>query len=102
MTPFRLTPQAVSDIFEIWSHIAEDNMEAANRVESAIFAACMLVADGPLRGQLRTDLTVLPVRFWTIQRYPNYMLVYDPATSPVQIIRVLHGMRDVTHVLSAT
>lgn len=53
----------------------------------------------PLAGQIRQDLTALPLRFWTLRRFPNYLIVYDPAAMPVQVIRILHGMRDVKRLL---
>ncbi len=33
MSSYQLTPQAVEDLFEIWSYIAGDDLDAANRVE---------------------------------------------------------------------
>jgi plasmid stabilization system protein ParE len=99
MRGFRFTPQASDDLFEIWSYIAGDNIEAADRVEDAIYECCAFVAEAPLRGHVRNDLTDLPVRFWTVQRYPNYRIVYDPNTSPLQIIRVLHGARNLARLL---
>ena len=100
MTLFRLTPEATADLFEIWSYIAAHSPQAADRVENAVYRACAFVAAGPLRGQTRQDLTDRPLRFWTVQRYPNYIVVYDPTTSPVQIIRILHGMRNVRRILA--
>jgi plasmid stabilization system protein ParE len=98
---FRFTPQAIDDLFEIWNYIARDNLDAADRVESAVYEACALIADAPLRGQVREDLTALPLRFWTLPRFPNYTIVYDPATGPVQIIRILHGRRDLKRILKS-
>ncbi len=99
MTAYRFTPQASGDLFEIWSYIAADNPEAAGRVENAIYEACARIAQMPLAGQVRKDLTALPLRFWTLARYPNYLIVYDPAATPLQIIRILHGKRDVKSIL---
>lgn len=50
MSSYELTPLASADVFEIWAYIAEDNGEAANRVEQAIREACTFVAHAPLRG----------------------------------------------------
>ena len=102
MSGYRFTPQAVDDLFEIWHYIASDNREAANRVESAIFEACAFVAESPLRGHRRTDLTPLALRFWNVQPYRNYVIVYDPATKPVHVVRILHGARDVPAILGKT
>jgi antitoxin ParD1/3/4 len=101
MSPYRLTPKAKVDLRSIWSYIAADNPNAADRVEHAIYDACAFLASGPLRGRSRTDLTNLPVRFWTVLRYPRYVLVYDPAKKPVTIIRILHGARDITRELKS-
>lgn len=99
MIRYRLTPQADEDVFEIWSYIARDSVEAANQVEAAIYEACAFVAEAPMRGHIRRDLIRLPLRFWTVQPYRNYMVVYDPATSPLEIIRVLHGGRNIPVIL---
>lgn len=48
-------------------------------------------------GQERHDLTSKPVRFWPV--HPNYMIIYDPMRSPVQILRVYHAARLLDTVL---
>ncbi len=40
MERYELTPEAVSDLFEIWNFINRDNPEAADRVEAAVLRAC--------------------------------------------------------------
>ncbi len=99
MEKYQLTPQAVSDLFEIWNFINQDNPEAADRVEEAVFRACDLLAGSPLAGRVREDLTPLPLRFWVVQPYSNYLIVYDPEKKPLQIIRILHGARDLPAIL---
>jgi antitoxin ParD1/3/4 len=99
MEKYRLTPEAVSDLFEIWNFINQHNPEAADRVEEAVFRACDLLADAPLVGRVREDLTPLPLRFWVVQPYSNYLIVYDPEKKPLQIIRILHGARDLPAIL---
>lgn len=99
MIVYRFTSQALDDLLEIWQRIAADNPEAADRVENAIYDACALIAKSPFAGQIRKDFTALPLRFWTLGRYPNYLIIYDPASTPIQIIRILHAMRDVKQIL---
>ena len=48
---------------------------------------------------LREDITKAPLRFWTVQAFPNYLIVYDPASEPLQIIRILHSSRDIQAIL---
>ena len=99
MSSYRLTPQAVDDLFEIWSHIASDDPAAADRVEEAVYEACTLLGNTPLAGRIREDLTALPLRFWLVQPYQNYWIVYDPHSEPLQVIRILHGARNLPRIL---
>jgi plasmid stabilization system protein ParE len=99
MSGYVLTPLATADIFNIWSYIAEDNENVANRVEQAIYDACVLLADNPLRGHPRPDLTTRALRFWTVTRYRNYTVVYRPETVPLQIVAVLHRKRNLRRIL---
>ena len=99
MSAYALTPLAKADVFQIWSHIAEDSEAAADRVEQAIYEACAFVAEAPGRGHSRPDLTTRSLRFWTLTRYPNYMVVYRPATAPLQVVAVLQGKRNIKRTL---
>jgi plasmid stabilization system protein ParE len=99
MSVYALTPLAKADIFDIWSYIANDSEEAADRVEQSIYDACAFVAEAPLRGHSRPDLTTRSLRFWTLTRYPNYTVVYRPETVPLQVVAVLHGKRNVRRIL---
>ncbi len=66
MNGWQLTPEAVEDLFDIWAYVARDNPDAANHVEQAIYLACDLLAESPLAGRTRGDLTPLPLRFWLV------------------------------------
>lgn len=67
MNGYQFTPQAADDLADIWTFIARDSLDAADRVESVIFRACELIAGSPFAGSTRRDLTELPVRFWVVQ-----------------------------------
>ena len=101
MSGYQFTPEALNDIFELWSFIAADSVDAANRVEEAVYAACALAAESPLAGRVREDLTALPVRFWLVQPYRNCWIVYDSKTTPLQVVRVLHSARNISRILKA-
>ena len=100
MASFRLTPAAIDDLDAIWLHIYKDNPSAADAVEEQVRLACAMLAEGPTRGSERRHRTELPGRFWTLPRYPNYIIVYRPDSTPLEIIRVLHGMRDLKRLLN--
>jgi plasmid stabilization system protein ParE len=99
MSSFVVTPRAKADIFDIWAYIADHNQDAADRVEQAIFDACAFLAEAPDRGHFRPDLTPRPLRFWTLSRYPNYVIVYRPEKPPLRIVAVMQGKRDIQHIL---
>jgi plasmid stabilization system protein ParE len=89
---FRLTFKARDDLFDIWTYIARHDGEAADRLETQVMQACEQLANRPDLGHFRRDLTDKPVRFYAV--HTNYLLVYDPATEPIEILRILHGARD--------
>ena len=47
MSRYRLTPKATADLRSIWAYIAADNVEAADRVEEAIYDTCAFLAGMP-------------------------------------------------------
>lgn len=87
------TARALQDFEDIWNYIARDSVDAANRVETAILEACSGLAEHPFAGKTRVDVSSESVRFWTVSRYPNYIVVYRPHTTPIEIVAVLHGKR---------
>jgi plasmid stabilization system protein ParE len=97
MTRYELTKEALGDIDELWLYIAEDSIDAANRVSDAILDACDLLSEQPLVGHARPDLTERPVLFWSSGKY---LIVYRPETNPIRIIAVFHSSRDVATLLT--
>lgn len=47
-------------------------------------------------GHLREDLTDKPVLFWPVG---SYLVIYNPVRKPIEIVRVLHGRRDLPRLL---
>lgn len=95
--PFVLTRGAEDDLQRIDSYLFLSNHEAAERVGRALEEAMDLLSERPLIGHERPDLTTRPFRFWPVH---SYLIVYDPRTSPLQIIRVVHGATDVASRLT--
>jgi plasmid stabilization system protein ParE len=95
MKRFKLSPEAAEDIREIWAYIAADSIKAARHLRLQIFEACQRIADNPGIGHSREDLTEKPVLFWPTG---SYLIIYI-ARKPVEIVRVLHGARDIPSLL---
>ena len=96
MKRFKLSPEAAHDIRDIWSFIAQDNIRAARKVRLQLFEACQLLADNQKIGHRRDDLTEEPVLFWPVG---SYLVIYDPNSRPIAVVRVVHGARDVPSLL---
>ncbi|MFN0103297.1 MAG: type II toxin-antitoxin system RelE/ParE family toxin [Bryobacteraceae bacterium] len=65
MTGYELSPEAETDIFEIWRVIAENGVAAANRVEDELLETFGSLARFPGQGQFRRDLSGR-LRFWPV------------------------------------
>ncbi len=99
MSPrYQLTASAQRDVDQIADFIAEDNVDAALRVHEALEAAFRHLAEMPEMGHTRADLTVRPLKFWSVY---SYLIVYDPARAPLTVVAVLHGARDVENILKS-
>lgn len=97
MSPgYVLTAEATANINDIASFVAQDGIEAALRVLDAGEHALEMIGDVPGVGHSRPDLTERPMKFWPVH---SYLVVYDPASSLVRILAVLHGAREVERVL---
>lgn len=99
MKPFVLTPRAEQDVSDIWDYIAADNIEAADRVLDALEKALHNLAKNPGIGHMREELADRRHRFFPVY---SYLIVYRLETKPLQVIRVLHGARDVENILRLT
>lgn len=98
MKQFVLTRPAERDLDQIKRFLIEKAGPAITRkVFQEIRGAIKLLGNEPGVGHVREDLSSRPVKFWPVY---SYLIVYNPETKPVQIIRVLHGMRDVEGIFN--
>ena len=95
-----LSPRARRDLLEAVRWIAKDNKLAAQGLRAAIVACARRIGEYPEIGSIRTELADDPVRFLPLTGFP-YIVVYDRSFRPPLILRVLHGARDIPHVLQA-
>jgi plasmid stabilization system protein ParE len=95
---FVLAPAARDDLVEIWDYYAVivDNIDLADRIRDEFFSAFAELAQTPGMGHYRTDLVAEPLRFWKVH---EYLIIYRSENKPLEIVRVLHGKRDVQALL---
>jgi toxin ParE1/3/4 len=85
------TSQADADLTQIALHIAEQNPEAADHWLEIIDEKCQALSRMPEIGRKRFDLAN-GLRSFAVK---NYVIFYRPFPNGIQVIRVLHGARDI-------
>jgi len=85
------SPEAENDLDEIWLYIAQDNPYYADKLLDEIEETSRKLARFPNMGRNRDELHL------GLQSFPvgMYLIFYMPISGGINIIRVLHGMRDI-------
>lgn len=91
MKSYRLTNLAQADIDSAWLYIAKDRETAADRFVERLHGHFGLLAENPLIGECRSDLA----DGLRLSIVGNYVVLHRLAGDRIQIVRVIHGARDV-------
>jgi toxin ParE1/3/4 len=83
-------PEARADLIELWSHIAEDSIDAADQALARLHDAFTRLGRTPGMGHQREDLADTRHRFWTVY---SCVIAYRWETTPIRIVAVVHGAR---------
>jgi toxin ParE1/3/4 len=94
---YQVSPAASCDLDAVWDYIAQDKPGAAANFLNKLRDHFLMLAQNPLLGESREEL--LP----NLRSFPvgNYVIYYRPESTrnyAVEILRVLHGGRDVNAV----
>ncbi|HVU87403.1 MAG TPA: type II toxin-antitoxin system RelE/ParE family toxin [Pirellulales bacterium] len=85
-------PEARDDLRDIWNYlIGNASVERADAVLDRVKAACDRYASHPELGEVRHDLAP-DVRCFTTD---SLVIFYAPTSDGIQIVRVIHGARNV-------
>jgi toxin ParE1/3/4 len=84
------TPAADDDLWEILLYIARDNEDAAFRLIDKIEERLSLLAEFPNAGPSRPELMA------NVRSFPvgNYLIFYQPIDDGIEVLRVVHGARN--------
>jgi toxin ParE1/3/4 len=94
---YQLSPEAQQDLTEIKAYyLGQTGVRVARYVTGELTRAFQFLAATPGAGHKREDLTDEPVKFWQVF---SYLIIYDPATKPLGIARVLHASQDLATLL---
>lgn len=87
----RFTEPAIQDLEEIYDYIARENIEAAERLIARFQKHWRTAAENPgigrKRDQWHSNLRSI--------REGNYLILYIQIKEGIEIIRVIHGARDI-------
>jgi toxin ParE1/3/4 len=89
--------QARADLIAIADYIAEDNPEAAQAFFDAAEAAFDFIASMPSVGRAYRVQSPRAegMRVWRVEGFERYLILYRVVESRIEIVRVLHGSRDI-------
>jgi toxin ParE1/3/4 len=92
----RRTAASRADYQQIWEYVAEQgSISAADRLLHVFDEQLELLSEFPGAGRARPELRV-SIRSFVVG---DYLLFYRPVSSGIELIRVLHGARDIRQVL---
>ena len=84
-------PEAETDILEIWDFIADDSMSEADRWIDRLEEKLALWATQPMIGRSREELAP----HLRSMPFGRYVIFFVPLADGLDVVRVLHGSRDV-------
>ena len=91
----RFTLLARKDLQEIQAYIAQDNPKAAAQYLSILKQKCEILAQTPTIGVCRKE-------YCNLYKFPvdKYLVFYRITESGIEVIRILHGARDIQSILN--
>jgi toxin ParE1/3/4 len=89
------TDQAETDLAEILDYAEERSPQVAERLARVIDDTCTLLSQLPLMGRTREELSP-GLRSVVIEQY---VLFYRATATAVEVVRILHGARDIATIM---
>lgn len=96
MARYIISSQAEQDIYEILSHIAKDNIDAALDLNGRLIEIFKMLADNQEAGRERPELIE------GLRSLPdgNYVIFYRQWAGNIAIVRILHSALDLDELFS--
>ncbi len=99
----RILSQARTDIVELAVHIGQDDISVASRFLDATDETFALLARQPFIGTKYVTKTprLEGIRVFRVKKFPNHLMFYIARENEIEIVRVLHGSRDLDAAFDA-
>ena len=96
----RIRPLAATDLEKIVQYLDSRSQQAGDHFLEEFFEATVLLADAPGVGPVRRARGRLKgIRSWPLKKFGNYLVFYFPVDVGIEVVRVLHGARDIDREL---
>ena len=94
-------PQVIRDLIDLATYIAEDNLEASDLFLQAAEETFKQLAKMPQMGKITQffNPSLTGIRQQGIKGFRKYLVFYFPIDEGVEILRVIHGARDIEAIL---
>jgi len=102
VTVLRVRPEADRDTDRAADFLAhEANVDVALRFLAAVEKAYRRLVDHPHIGTpvKSFEPSLAELRFWPVPGFEVYLVFYLPSPDTVEVVRVLHGARDLPSIL---
>jgi toxin ParE1/3/4 len=87
--------RAAEDLYEIAVYLLKDGLPVAERFLEAAEKSFGSLAETPLMGKPH-PIGVEPVlRRWRVRGFENFLIFYCPLADGIEVVRVLHGAREI-------
>jgi toxin ParE1/3/4 len=90
-----ITDAAQADLDEAWDFLAKSNPKAADRLIDRFVKAARVHAEFPESGRSREDLAP---GLWSFVVAP-YVVFFRPTAGTIEVLRFLHGRRDIERIM---
>jgi toxin ParE1/3/4 len=94
-------PKALADVEESAVYIGRDDLDAALRFLAAVEATSKMLLDNNELGAVREfeRFELAGLRSFPVVGFGNYLVFYRTTDRGIEVLRVLHGARDLGAVL---
>ena len=101
MNPVVKAPQALAEVLDSALYIAEDDPAAGAEFIDKVEETCALLSTQPEMGThyRSANPAVRDIRFVNVQKFWKFLIFYRVHDGTVEILRVLHGARDIPFLL---
>lgn len=97
-----IRPRALADLDDAAEYLGQENPAVAARFLMATEETFCQILDTPGLGSVRDYLNpkLKEMRCWHIRGFGKWLIFYRPTDDGIDIVRILHGARDLAPLLS--